>query len=85
VLKTYPVKQVVPGHGPVAKDWIAALNNEQRYLNTLLTDIRANIKNGGDMGKAMDTAAASEKDKWLLFEIANRRNVNTLYPALEWE
>ncbi len=84
-LKTYPVKQVVPGHGPVAKDWMAALNNEQRYLNTLLTDIRAIIKNGGDMSKAMDTAAASEKDKWLLFEIANRRNVNTLYPALEWE
>ncbi len=84
-LKTYPVKQVVPGHGPVAKDWLAALNNEQRYLNTLLTDIRATIKNGGDMSKAMDTAAASEKDKWLLFEIANRRNVNTLYPALEWE
>lgn len=84
-LKTYPVKQVVPGHGPVAKDWLAALNNEQRYLNTLLTDIRATIKNGGDMSKAMDTAAASEKDRWLLFEIANRRNVNTLYPALEWE
>lgn len=84
-LKTYPVKQVVPGHGPVAQDWIAALNNEQRYLNAVLTDIRATIKSGGDMGKAMDTAAASEKDKWLLFDIANRRNVNTLYPGLEWE
>ena len=85
VLKTYPVKRVVPGHGPVAKDWKTALNNEQRYLNILLEDIRAVIKSGGDMGKAMDTAAASEKDKWLLFDIANRRNVNTLYPALEWE
>jgi glyoxylase-like metal-dependent hydrolase (beta-lactamase superfamily II) len=84
-LKTYPVKQVVPGHGPVAQDWVGALNNEQRYLNAVLTDIRATIKSGGDMGKAMDTAASSEKDKWLLFEIANRRNVNTLYPALEWE
>ena len=84
-LKTYPVKQVVPGHGPVTADWVGALNNEQRYLNAVLTDIRATIKSGGDMGKAMDTAAAGEKDKWLLFEIANRRNVNTLYPALEWE
>ena len=84
-LKTYPVKQVVPGHGPVAQDWIGALNNEQRYLNAVLTDIRATIKSGGDMGKAMDTAAAGEKDKWLLFDIANRRNVNTLYPGLEWE
>lgn len=84
-LKTYPVKQVVPGHGPVTQDWIGALNNEQRYLNAVLSDIRATIKSGGDMGKAMDTAAAAEKGKWLLFDIANRRNVNTLYPSLEWE
>jgi quinoprotein relay system zinc metallohydrolase 2 len=84
-LKTYPVKQVVPGHGPSSKDWLQALNNEQRYLNALLTDIRANIKNGISMEKTMDTAAAGEKDKWLLFDIANRRNVNIIYPALEWE
>ncbi len=85
ILKTYPVKQVVPGHGPFAKDWVAALNNEQRYLNALLTDIRANIKNGVSMESTMNTAAAGEKDKWLLFDIANRRNVNIIYPALEWE
>ena len=84
-LKTYPVKQVVPGHGPFTKDWVTALNNEQRYLNALLTDIRANIKAGKSMSEAMDTAAAGEKEKWLLFDIANRRNVNTLYPALEFE
>ncbi len=84
-LKTYSTKQVVPGHGPVTKDWLTALNNEQRYLNSVLADIRAVIKSGGDMNKAMDTAAAGERDKWLLFDIANRRNVNTLYPALEWE
>lgn len=84
-LKTYPVKQVVPGHGPFTKNWVTALNNEQRYLNALLTDIRANIKAGKSMSEAMDTAAAGEKDKWLLFDIANRRNVNMLYPALEFE
>ena len=84
-LKTYDVLQVVPGHGTQTKDWKTAINNEQRYLNAVLTDIRAVIKSGGDMNKAMDTAAAGEKDKWLLFDIANRRNVNTLYPQLEWE
>lgn len=84
-LKTYPVKQVVPGHGPVTQDWVQALNNEQRYLNTVLTDIRANIKAGKSMSDAMDSVAASEKDQWKLFDIANRRNVNTIYPALEWE
>lgn len=84
-LKTYPVKQVVPGHGPFTKDWVKALDNEQRYLNLLLADIRTNIKKGVSMEITMDTAAASEKDKWLLFDIANRRNVNTIFPGLEWE
>jgi quinoprotein relay system zinc metallohydrolase 2 len=85
MLKTYPVKQVVPGHGPVTQDWLQALTNEQRYLNKVLADIRANIKAGKSMNDAMNTVAADEKDKWLLFDIANRRNVNTIYPALEWE
>lgn len=85
ILKTYPVKQVVPGHGPFSKDWQKALDNEQRYLNTLLADVRANIKKGESMEHTMDTAAATEKDKWILFDIANRRNVNTIFPTLEWE
>ena len=84
-LKTYDVKQVVPGHGPQTKAWQGAINNELRYLNALLTDIRANIKKGISMSDTMNTAAASEKDKWLLFDVANRRNVNTIYPQLEWE
>lgn len=84
-LKTYDVKQVVPGHGPQTKDWQTAINNEQRYLNALLTDIRAAIKSGKSMTDTMDTAAAGERDKWVLFDIANRRNVNVIYPQLEWE
>jgi quinoprotein relay system zinc metallohydrolase 2 len=84
-LKTYPVKRVVPGHGPVVNDSLIALNNEQRYLNAVLTDVRAAIKNGDSMEHAMDTAAASERDKWVLFDVANRRNVNTIFSALEWE
>lgn len=84
-LKTYPLAQVVPGHGPVSQDWVKSVNNAQRYLTRLLTDIRASINKGESMEQAMNTAAASEKDLWLLFDVANRRNVNTLYPALEWE
>lgn len=83
--KSQPIKQVVPGHGPATKDWKLAIENEQRYLNALLSDIRAAIKAGKSMNEAMDSAAEGEKDKWKLFEIANRRNVNIIYPALEWE
>lgn len=84
-LKAVPAQQMVPGHGAIAKDWKIALDNEQRYLATLLGDIRASIKKGEVMEKAMDSAAASEKGKWALFDIVNRRNVNTVYPSLEWE
>ena len=84
-LKSSAIKQVVPGHGPVTKDWKLAIENQQRYLTALLTDIRASIKKGESMESAMNTAAVNEKDKWQLFGVANRRNVNIIYPALEWE
>lgn len=84
-LKELPAKRLIPGHGHIPKDWKAALEKEQHYLKVLLADIRTSIKNGVVMEKAMDTAASSEKDKWVLFDIVNRRNVNILYPALEWE
>jgi quinoprotein relay system zinc metallohydrolase 2 len=83
--KAVNYSHVVPGHGPTTKDGTTAFNNALRYLSQLLADIRANIKQNQGMEKAMDTAAATEKDKWLLFDVANRRNVNTIYPALEWE
>lgn len=84
-LKKSTATQMVPGHGPVVKDWLSALDREQRYLKRLLDDVRASIKNGGTMEKAMDTAAADEKNNWQLFDIVNRRNVNMIYPGLEWE
>lgn len=76
---------VIPGHGKASKQPQQAFDNALRYLNTLLNDIRADIKQGKSMEQSMSTAAASEKQQWLLFDIANRRNVNVLYPKLEWE
>lgn len=84
-LKTISAAKVVPGHGPVVHDGPKAFADEERYLSTLLNDVRNSIKTGEPMEKAMDTAAASEKDKWQLFNIVNRRNVNLIYPELEWE
>lgn len=84
-LKTYPAKQVIPGHGPATPDWVSALDKEQRYLNVLLADIRLAIKKGESMEVTMDKAAASEQSRWQLFNTTNRRNINTIYPSLEWE
>lgn len=84
-LKEIPAKLAVPGHGPVSQNWRAALDDEQHYFDILLSDIRSSIRQGIPMEKAMDSVAASEKGKWVLFDPVNRRNVNILYPQLEWE
>ena len=84
-LRLSPAQRVVPGHGAIPRDWQQALANQQRYLETLLQDVRASIRRGEPMEQSMQTAAASEKDKWLLFDSVNRRNVNIIFPALEWE
>jgi len=84
-LRNTPAARVVPGHGPVTANGGAALDDEKRYLTTLLTDVRAAIKRGDSMEQTIATAAQSEKDKWLLFDITNRRNIARAFPMLEWE
>jgi quinoprotein relay system zinc metallohydrolase 2 len=84
-LRTLPAQTVVPGHGPVTRDLISAVDNEKRYLSTLLTDIRSAIKHSKTLTHTMDHAAQSERGNWVLFDIVNRRNINIVFPALEWE
>lgn len=84
-LRQSPATVAVPGHGPIAPDWKLALDNEQHYLSNLLADVRAAIKQGRTMEQTMDTANHSEREKWKLFDIVNRRNINIIFPALEWE
>lgn len=84
-LNKIPALRVVPGHGPIGKDWRQDMGRQQHYLETLLKDVRSSIRSGEPMVQAMQTAAASEKDKWVLFDTVNRRNVNIVFPVLEWE
>lgn len=84
-LKTLPATMVVPGHGPVTRDKNQALDRQAAYLSTLLRDVRASVDRGDDMTATMATAAASERGRWQLFDAVNRRNVNLLYPRMEWE
>jgi hypothetical protein len=37
------------------------------------------------MEQTITTAARSEQNKWVLFDIVNRRNVALIFPTLEWE
>lgn len=84
-LQQISAKRAIPGHGPVTEQWQTAFDREQHYFERLLADIRSSIKSGIPMEKAMDSAGTSEKNHWLLFDTVNRRNINLLYPMLEWE
>jgi len=84
-LKQLPATLVIPGHGPVTRDKNRALDRQADYLTILLRDVRASVRRGDDMTTTMATAAASERARWQLFDVINRRNVNALFPLLEWE
>lgn len=84
-LRAISATQIVPGHGSVSQHPDAALDDEKRYLTTLLSDVRTAIKRGDSMEQTIPTAAQSEREKWLLFDIVNRRNVALIFPKLEWE
>lgn len=84
-LRQKTVAHLVPGHGPSPKDQAAAWEAQRHYLQTLLSDIAQGIDKGQDMSDVMQQAAAQEKDKWQLFDIINPRNVNLLFPKMEWQ
>ena len=83
-INTLPAQRVVPGHGAVSA-WPAALADERRYLETLASDVRAFVARGEPITVAADTAAASERPRWQLFDDYNARNATTAFSEIEWE
>ena len=83
-LSALPALRVVPGHGPVA-EWPTALDDERRYLETLVGDIRTLIARGAPITAAAKSAAASERERWQLFGDYNARNATAAFSQIEWE
>jgi quinoprotein relay system zinc metallohydrolase 2 len=83
-LSAIPAQQVVPGHGVVSK-WPAALADQRRYLDRLAADVRGLIAGGKPITVAADSAAASERSRWELFDDYNARNATAAFSEIEWE
>lgn len=76
---------VIPGHGPLVKDWPAALQPQKVYLTQLAYEIRAAIKQGKTLEYAVEHIGLAAKDHWQLFEQFHRKNVTIAFAELEWE
>ena len=76
---------VIPGHGTPTKNWQEAFKKSKNYFITLRDDIRHSISEDQGLRKAIETVAKSESQKWQLFDVQNARNINHVYPKLEWE
>ncbi|MCI0466921.1 MAG: quinoprotein relay system zinc metallohydrolase 2, partial [Beijerinckiaceae bacterium] len=85
VLKKSGASRAVPGHGPAAVDWPGGAAALERYLTLLESETRAAIASGFSIDAAIKSVAASEREKWKLFDGYNGRNAGEAYRELEWE
>jgi quinoprotein relay system zinc metallohydrolase 2 len=83
-LGAVPARRVVPGHG-IVSEWPAALADQRRYLEKLAADVRGLISGGKPITVAADSAAASERPRWDLFDDYNPRNATAAFSEIEWE
>jgi len=82
-IRTIDATVAIPGHGRAAS-WPGAVAAEERYLQGLLTDVRAAIKAKRTLAEAVETIGG-ERGDWLLFDAFHKRNVSAAYAELEWE
>ena len=84
-LKSKPIKNVIPGHGPLKINWDEAANDQIRYLTQLRDDIRTNISTDADLTEAMESIGLNEATKWQMFSHYHKRNISYIFAELEWE
>ncbi len=84
-LRDRRIARIVPGHGHPPDAAAAAIDAQERYLRTLLTEIRQVIADGGPIERAVATVGGAERRHWALFDSYHPRNVVTAFTELEWE
>lgn len=78
-------ERVIPGHGPAAMPWEAAVLPMRRYLNAVAGGVRSALANGTPLAAAIGSVAGEERPNWELFDEFHGRNVTAAFAELEWE
>ena len=84
-IKALAPERVVSGHGLIDNGWKEALDRQREYLQALLDQTRAALKGKQTIQQAIATVGESERSRWFLFDLFNKRNVTAAYAELEWE
>lgn len=76
---------VIPGHGPIVRDWPGSMQAEKHYLQYLQKVVRSKIKKAIYLEEVIQTVSYPEKDDWQLFDDFHKKNLSSAYAELEWE
>jgi len=76
---------VIPGHGPIVRDWPEGLQAEKKYLQKLEKTVRAKIKQGVYLGDLLQQVDTQSEQDWQLFKAFHKKNLSSAYAELEWE
>ncbi|MDB6179245.1 quinoprotein relay system zinc metallohydrolase 2 [Paracoccus sp. Z330] len=87
-----PVSQspalIVPGHGPVARDFADAIAPQKQFLSALRDSTRASIDAGLPMSRAVPEIVQNMshlREGWQSFDATVARDATAAFKELEWE
>lgn len=76
---------VIPGHGPIVRDWPEGIQAEKHYLQYLQKVVRSKIQQGVFLEEVLQTVSYPDKQQWQLFNDFHKKNLSSAYAELEWE
>ena len=84
-LAALPAERVVPGHGGLVASWPQALDDERRYLGTLVSDARRLVAAGVPLARAVAVIGLAGRSRWRPFDEYNPRHAAATFSELEWK
>ena len=79
---------IVPGHGPIARDWPSAVDAQRALLSALRDATREQIATGRAMSDAVPEIVDHLQpmaDEWIDFSPSMARDATAAFKELEWE